>query len=195
MSVTLYGLADYENQTLAVFLAGLDCGDFPVVNAQIVIPTDGSLAAGLLTDHYLSQVSAMDRDWGIYTMYLGTWRLPVVLGFRYQSRGQLVRPVEAEDVGSLAGPGFGKFKRQHQAAVMVSSTKGLSLGTDFSRMHPILMRSPGDRAFSPTELADGILVDAVDDDSSYDSMLAWQVDGPYSTKITALGGFIKTEDR
>lgn len=195
MSVSIYGLAEHEGETMAVFLAGIDCGDFVVVNGEIQIPTDGSVGGGLMTDHYLAQVSAMDRNWGVNTIYTSGYRLPVVVGYRYASRGQLVRPVKPEDVGAMAGPGFGKFKRNHIAAFMVSSTGPLRVGTDFSRLHTLQRATPGERIYTPTELSDGILVESIDDDSTYDSMLCWEVDSPYSAKIMAVGGFIKTEDR
>lgn len=191
------GLADFEGETLGVFLAGLDCGDFPVIGAVITVPTDGSVADGYLTERWLNQVTAMKRDWGLNGAIVGKWKVPCIVGYRYKSRGQLVRPVAPGDTGSELGPGFGKFKRQHNFAAQVKSTGGISFGTSFDdgRMYPLGARNPGEIALSPTELASGIIVDSISDESSYDSMLAWEVEGPYSAMLCAVGGFITTEDK
>lgn len=194
--VYLRGLSDFEGQTLAVFLAGLDCGDFPVVNGNIRVPL-GTSADGLLTERWLTQVTAMGRDWGLNTVVLdGNWNVPCVVGYRYKSRGQLVRPVTPADTGARDGPGFGKKKRNAQYAIQVVSTAGLKIGTRFEagRMYDLNASNPGEVKLSPTELATGILVDTLADDSSYEGMLCWEATGPYSVQIAAIGGFISTED-
>lgn len=197
-TVTLKGLDDQEGETLAVFLAGLDCGDHPVIGGWIVLATDGTLAGGLLTERYLTQVSAMGRDWGLNTVIMdGHWSVPCVVGYRYKSRGQRLRPVTSEDTGALRGPGFGKFKRTHELSALLQNTAGISFGTSFDegRMFPMNARTPGERAYTPTELFSGVYVDTLEDEASYDSQLCWEVEGPYSAQICALGGFITTEDR
>lgn len=193
-NVILRGLSDFEGETLAVFLAGLDCGDFPVINGRIFVPL-GS-AGGLLTARYLTQVSAMGRDWGVNTIVLdgGVWTVPCVVGYRYKSRGQLLRPAASDQTGTPDGPAFGKTRRVHQyAALLESAGPTLSFGTDFDRLYPINASAPGEVALTPTELFSGIIVDTIEDESSFDGMLAWEVTGPYSAKVCALGGFIKVE--
>lgn len=198
MTITLKGLDDQEGETLGVFLAGLDCGDHAVVDGRITLATDGTVADGLLTDRYLTQVSALGRDWGLNTVITdGDWRVPCVVGYRYKSRGQLLRPVSPENTGAMRGPGFGKHKRQHEFSALVKGTAGVSFGTSFDdgRLFPMNARTPGERPYTPTELFSGIYVDTLEDEMNYDSQLCWQCEGPYSAQICALGGFITTEDR
>lgn len=193
-SVYLRGLADYNGETLAVFLAGLDCGDFPVVHSRIAVPF-GS-AGGLLTERWLTQVSAMGRDWGSKAVSLedGRWIVPVVVGYRYASRGQLLRPVSDADTGTRQGPAFGKLKRISNIVALVKATKGIKFGTSFDRMNALNAMTPGERRMTAGELFDGIYLQPLADDSGFDNMVAWEVTGPYSAQINAIGGFIKTEE-
>lgn len=202
--IWLRGLGDFEDETLAAFVAGLDCGDFPVIGGSIAIPfaVDGvGTADGYFTERWLTQVSAMKRDWGVRSVTLesGRWVVPVVVGYRYASRGQLLRPVSQADTGAALGPGFAKMKRIHNFGVLVNSTRGMKVGTSFDplRMHDLgnADGKTAERKPSPTELSSGIIADTVEDESGYDSQICWEVTGPYSAMVCAIGGFIKTEDK
>ncbi len=208
MSAVIQGLADFEGETLAVFLAGLDCGNFPVIDAQITVPTDGSLSTinpdgtksvGLMTDHYLAQVSALGRNWGVNTAILsGGLSVPCVVGYRYKSQGQTLRPVSSADTGAAAGPGFGKYKRVHEYAVLLTNAQGIRFGDDLThpeRMHPFIARTPGEIKLSPGELFTGVWTETLDSDVWYDGNICWEVDGPYSATVNNIGGFVVTEDR
>lgn len=196
-NIILRGYADLEGETLGVFLAGLDCGDFPVIGSRITIPLDGTIAGGLLTTRYLDQVSALGRDWGMNTVILdgGLWNVPCVVGYRYVSRGQILRPVSGEDTGAAKGPGFGKFRSIHQYAVQLVATRGLRVGTNFNRLKTTTLASARGVAYTPTELFTGIITEPLEDESGYDGMICWEVRGPFSAMITAIGGFIETVDR
>lgn len=193
--VYLRGLSNCNGETLAVFLAGLDCGDFPVANGSITVPF-GS-ADGLLTERYLTQVSALGRDWGLNEVILdgGTWRVPCVVGYRYTSRGQRLRPVVPQDTGAANGPAFGKLRRNHGIGVLVDSTSGISFGPDFDNLKPALFKAKGGTPYTPTELFSGMHYVIVDEPHSLDGMNAWEVTGPYSAKVAAIGGFLQTSDR
>lgn len=202
--IWLRGLGDFENETLAAFVAGIDCGDFPVVGGRISIPfaVDGvGTGEGYFTERLLTQVSALKRDWGVRSVTLegGRWVVPAVVGYRYASRGQLLRPVAQADTGAALGPAFAKMKRTHQFGILVSNTAGLKVGTSFdpARMHPLMLTDgkSAERALTPTELQSGIISDTIEDESSFDSQICWEVTGPFSAMVCAIGGFIVTEDK
>jgi hypothetical protein len=192
-NVILRGFGDYEGETMAVFLAGLDCGDFPVIAGRITVPF-GS-AGGLLTERYLTQVSALKRDWGTNTVILDEWVVPCVVGYRYKSRGQRLRPASGAESGAANGPAFGKKRRNHMLAALLNSTAGISFGQDFERLKPANFRTPGGKAYTPTDLFTGIHVDNITAEADYDGMLAWEVEGPYSAQVAAIGGFLQTQDK
>lgn len=199
MGVTIIGLADREGETLAVFLAGLDCGDFPVIGGAISVPF-GSDVNGYLTEHYLTQVSAIaagGRTWGINQVLIdgGAYNVPCVVGYRFKSKGQLLEPISTSDTGAQLGPGFGKKKRNHIMGMKVVSAGEMQWGGDFAHLTDVPFRTDGGDDASPTELFTGVVVDAIKDDVDYTGQLCWEMDGPYSVKITAIGGFIETLDR
>lgn len=195
--VWLRGLGDFDGETLAAFVAGIDCGDFPVIGGRIAVPFGSG--NGYFTERWLTQVSAMKRDWGVrsVTLEAGRWVVPVVVGYRYASRGQLLRPVSQADTGAALGPGFAKMKRTHAYGILVNSTKGLKIGTSFDRLHDLgnADGKTAERVLSPTELSSGIIADTLEDENGYDSQICWEVTGPYSAMVCAIGGFIKTEDK
>ncbi|MGD9878920.1 MAG: hypothetical protein AB7F22_07825 [Reyranella sp.] len=199
-AVYLHGLGDFDGETLAVFLAGLDCGDFPVRNGQITVPFGSGPpdenGDGLLTERWLTQVSAMGRNWGLNTVILnnGEWNVPCVIGYRYVSRGQLLRPQAPETTGARTGPAFGKPRHVSQVAMQLVSTRGLKVGTSFDRLSPVQFMRDNEVAYTPTEMFTGILRDVVEDEKEFDGQLAWEVEGPYSAQVSAIGGFITTED-
>lgn len=198
--ITILGLADFEGETVTAFVAGIDCGIRIVQFAQLEIPF-GSDPGGLLTYRLLTQVTALIRDSG-YTIAPdlvlpiggGHFEVPVVIGYSYKSRGQRLRPHEPGEAGTQAGTALGKQRRINKAAFLVSNTQGLMVGTDFDHLHPAEFRTPGKgTALTDTELFSGIAVQPVSDDSTYDGMLCWEVEGPYPATIAAVGDFIDTE--
>lgn len=204
--VILRGLADLEGLTVGVFLAGIDCGDFTVTNGKIVILLDGSVpssgdAKGFMTERLLTQVSALaieeGRDWGMNSVTLdgGTWIVPCVIGFRYASRGQRLRPVAPGETGARNGPAFGKLRRNHKYAVLLEGAGyTFSVGPSFDKLKVAQFRHPDQVAFTPTELYSGIHKDTIEEGHNLDGMIAWEVTGPFSAKVAAIGGFLDTSD-
>ena len=120
-----------------------------------------------------------------------------IVGYKYTSDGQLLRPMSPVDSGARNGPAFAKTRRAHQFAVLLQSSQSVSFGTDFSssRLHPAQFRSPGDTAYKSNELYSGVYWDTVDDDYSFDSMLCWRSTSAYPLNVLAIGGFLHTQDR
>jgi hypothetical protein len=57
----------------------------------------------------------------------------IVVGFTYNSDGQMVRPIAMADTGARNGPGLGKTRRTQRYAALVSNTLGISFGTEIHR--------------------------------------------------------------
>lgn len=126
----------------------------------------------------------------------GTYNVPAVAGFPFVSQWQILRPNTQAESGALTGPAFGKTRRSHQYAVMLHNARGISIGTDFITMRPLVLKTSGRRTDLPiTSLFSGTIQDTLEDDYSFDSMIALQVSRPYPCTVLVVGGFLATQDR
>lgn len=193
-NIRLHGLWPLNGQTVTVWAAGLDCGDFKVMNGYVDVPL-GS-AGGLFTKRWLTQLHDVAEDFDALSVTLDgdAETFPAVVGFSYRSRGQVLRPVAQDATGSAQGPAFAKIRRQGHVGVQMYKSQGVSLGTNFDRLRPAIFRTPGDRAYAPTELWSGIFWGNVDDGYTFESQLCWEVTRPYPLTITAVGGEYVTQN-
>ena len=199
--IQLNGLWHLNGQTVQATFAGLDSGqqigsvgqpiivDYQVVNGSIQIPYgdgySGGPANGLLTANTVSSALAANQ---------------VVVGMTYTSDGQIVRPNAPAEAGSRNGPAFGKLRRNQQFAIQCVQAAGLSIGTRFDRLDPVLFGTDpvNDPAGPPLPLGQvfsGIFWAPLTDDNSFDGMLCWRVSRPVPATIAAIGGFIHTQDK
>ena len=121
--------------------------------------------------------------------------VPEGIGVSYASQGQLLRPDFGIDAGARAGPAFGKVRRNHEYAISVDRAFNMTIGTDFTAMYAIKMLTAGGTPYAAPALFTGIIADTLKDDFSYGSQIAWQVTRQYPCTVTAVGGFIVTQDR
>jgi hypothetical protein len=122
--------------------------------------------------------------------------LPAVVGFTYNSDGQLVRPVTQADTGAQAGPGWAKIGRQSRAAAqMYGMVNGsISFGNDFTAMYVAKLRYPDDTPYTVQQQWTGIWRDNVNSSLDFDGMLAWRISRPLPGFIMAAGGFTSKAD-
>ncbi len=180
----LNGLWHLNGQTVTVFAGGLDVGDYSVVSGSLTVPYGAAM--GIFTRTFAAAAN-------------------YVVGFTYNSDGQLVRPMEAAIAGSRTGPALGKVRRVKQVSIFMnnqsmSNTPGqstLQVGTSFTTMLPALINFGTTRKPDPGTLAtfDGVWMDTVRDEAAYDSMICWRISRPVPGNIPAIEGFINTEDR
>jgi hypothetical protein len=176
--MTINGLWLLNGRTVSVFAGGLDCGDFAVSNGAVFVPFGDGISGGTAGGQFTATTPG-----------------PVIAGSTYTSRGQGVRPATAVESGARDGPGFGKFRRTHMASLLVENTAGLSIGTDFAHLRPVLFKDAIGAAQGPGQAFSGMYWDTLDDDYSLDSMLCWQVTRPLPCNMMAIGGHIHTQDR
>jgi hypothetical protein len=192
--LTINGLWHLNGKTVQVFAAGLDCGqgeyltpisDFVVSNGSITVPYGDSISAGpgggLFTAVFAAAAVAAGQ---------------VVIGFTYDSDGQIVRPALPAESGARSGPAFGKTRRTQRYGIQVIKTAGLSIGTTFAKLDPIPFKSENGSGprLAPGQTFTGIYRDSLTDDYSLESMLAWRVSRPLPAMIAAIGGFVHTQD-
>ena len=197
-SLTINGLWHLNGKTVQVFVGGLDLGmqnnwpfgpdatlvDFTVSNGSLTIAYGDGFAAGpgngLFTQAFCNSFAA------------GT--LPIVVGFTYTSQGQLLRPASPAESGARAGPAVGKFRRHHRYAIQCVQTNGIFVGTDFSKLDPIAFRDDAADSYPLPNLFTGVLQDNIEDDTSLDSKLCWQITRPVPALVAAIAGFVETTD-
>jgi hypothetical protein len=106
-----------------------------------------------------------------------------------------VRPIAPADTGARNGPALGKTRRNHQYSVLVCNTANIKFGSDFSALYPALFRQADGNPIAPLTTYSGVHHDTLQDDYSYDGMVAWRVSRPWPANISALSGNIQTQDR
>lgn len=180
--VTLYGLWALNNKMVTVLLAGLDCGELPVVDGATFVPYNDKL-----TRLYIEQVAALEQDFGTLAMSIdGLATVPCLVGFTYDSIGQRLRPME--DMDNTAA--LGVLRRNDHFAMLVVASGGLSIGTD-DELFPLNLDRPDGTPISDTELKSGVITGTLEDDSSTDGMIRWEVTRPKPALVLALGGFLE----
>jgi len=123
------------------------------------------------------------------------YSIPAVIGYSYESKGQVLRPIGQADTGARNGPGFAKERRQHQFGVLLQNSQSVSFGTEFNKARPALFKTKGGTPYKKSQLFSGVHWNIIDDNYSFDSMLCWTIDRPYPLNLLAIGGFIQTQDR
>jgi hypothetical protein len=192
-SLTINGLWHLNGKTVQIFAGGLDLGDrgrgpasftdFVVANGSVTVPYGDSISAGPGRGLFTSDFAAA---------------LPlsqIVVGFTYNSDGQLVRPVAVADTGARQGPALGELRRIHRFSMLLSNTIGLSFGTSFTNMLPVALEGPDGTSYTPLQPYSGVAQDSSQDDYSYDGMMCWRVSRPFPANVVAIAGNLATQDQ
>lgn len=205
-NLVFYGLYDVVGVTLAAVICGLDCGDYVVAAGGTVTVPLQSDPDDLLTLAYMTAVSAAGPPaggWGPLSTPVRVisggvavdLTIPCLFGYAYTSKGQLLRPLSEQDTKSRTGPALGKMRRVHKVAALVDASVGVSFGTDFTNLFAADYRDAAGTPLTKETMYSGVYWSpSIEDASSFDGMICWQVSRPYPTTIVSLGGFFHTQD-
>lgn len=192
--LTLNGLWHQNGENVAVFAAGLDCGNYVVSNGSVFVPYGDGISAG--------------TGGGLFTAAFAAAALPanqIIVGFTYNCDGQLVRPQAPQDAGTRTGPALGKRRRFHQVAALFSNLamsnvrnqSAMLIGRDFNHLAPVIISSdtvPNLTNLAPGQMFSGVWKDTVQDESGYDGMVCWRIPRPLSGTIVALEPILEGQD-
>lgn len=200
--VNFYCLEPFNGKTVSVFAAGIDCGDYVVVNGQVQVPIgtvdpETGWVFNEQSFQTLQPLTATFEDISVPVLYAGkVYNIPCVIGFNYESQGQLCRPQMPVDTGARNGPGFGKKRRAARYAIQLVNSIGVYAGTDLAKTKqvPLTKVDAGGKKLNYLQTFSGILRETLADDFSYDSKIAWKIKRPYPATVVAYGAFISTED-
>ena len=188
--ITLNGLWHLNGKTVQVFAGGLDCGDLGEGTITDFVVTNGSVSIAY------GDAVGVGAGRGLFTSDFVATNPPFVVGFTYNSDGQVVRLIAQADTGARNGPALGAPSRTHRAALKFVNSKGVSIGGNFDRLYPCLFRasinSPRDLPVLSTYT--GIFFDQVKDDFTYDDSLCWRISRPFPATVTAVAVNLRTED-
>jgi hypothetical protein len=120
---------------------------------------------------------------------------PFVVGYTFTSQGQLLRAIEPQQAGAANGPALGKTRRAQMYGALLCNAQGVQIGTNFTTMHAIPLKSPGGNPYTLLQLFSGVVWDTLEDQYSFDSQPAWQVTRPYPCTLLSLEAFLQTQDR
>lgn len=122
------------------------------------------------------------------------YNAPAIIGFNYQSKGQILRAVLPPE-GFQTGPGQGKLRRAHYAAPLMANSQYVQMGVDFGTMRQMKFKSAGGTQALPlTSLYSGVYWEAVEGGHSYDSMWCWQSSRPYPCTVVSVEIFSEGQD-
>jgi hypothetical protein len=198
--VTFDGLYYIAGKTVSVFVAGLDCGDFTVAaDGTVTVPIESD-RDGLFNSTTLAAVAGEREDWGQQAtdVELGgiVYRVPVVIGRSYTTRGATLRPDTPEDAKTKQGPASAELRRAHQFGVLLDQALSISFGTDFdATLEAASFAYPDNQTVLPGNVSfSGVYRGTLTDDYGYDSMLHWEITRPVPCTITQISGFLETSE-
>jgi hypothetical protein len=192
--LTLNGLWHLNGETVAVFAGGLDCGNYSVASGSIFVPFGDGLSAGTAGGLFTAAFAA------------GLPLSQIIVGFTYNSDGQLVRPQAPADAGTRTGPALGKRRRFHKVAMLLSNLamgngrnqSALSIGRDFAHLTPVIISTntaPSQTAaLLPGQTFSGVWNDTVQSESNYDGQVCWRIARPLSGTIVAIEPILEGQD-
>lgn len=200
--INFYGLNNFNGKKVSVYAAAIDCGEYVVDDGKVSVPLGiADPTTGWVFNEQsfkaLQPISNVFSDISVPILYASTtYNIPCVIGFNYESRGQLCRPQLQQDTGAKNGPGFGKKRRTSKYALQLVNTLGIKVGTNFNKMRPAPLTKidAGGKTLNYLNSFTGIIRETLDDDFSYDSMLTFKIDRPTPGTVTVFGGFIETSD-
>ncbi len=143
----------------------------------------------------VQQFAANFQDHSVTIIGSGvTYTIPCVIGYNYQSQGQLCRPQMAADVGARTGPGFAKKRKTNKYGINLVNSLAVRVGLSFDKTNPVPMISPLGKSLPYLSTFSGIARETLDDDFTYNSMLCWQTTRPYPATVVAYGGFVEIQE-
>ncbi len=204
----LNGLWPLNGLTVTAWIGGLDCGDYAVSGGMIQVPYGDGVPGGMGS---FPDPGTNRYDQGLFTsgfvrtgitangvtMWTGT--MPILVGFSFTSRGQLLRPIQPTETGARNGPAFGKLARDHYLMALfegaVGGEGGVQMGYVFGDLEPaIFKQADGATTLTVDVQFSGVFRDQFTCDYTFDTRPAWEVSRPQICNVQAFGAAGETAD-
>ncbi len=177
-SFQMFGLWHLNGETVSVFAGGLDLGEHLVTDGACSVAYG---ANALFTTDFVSSFGG---------------NMPVVVGYSYTSKGQIVRPATPAESGARSGPAAGKKRRVQYATALMYDSQDVSFGTKLTeaRLNKATLTTEGETKLAANVLFSGVFRSTLTDDYSFDGMICWQGTRMFPINIANIGGFLQTQD-
>jgi len=174
----------------------LDLGDLGD-EAGVTYPTDFTVSGGAITVPYGDGISAGPGR-GLFTraFAMATPASQIVVGFVFNSDGQIVKPLTPADSGSRSGPAFGLIQRIHRASFGLVGSFAFQIGMSFSKLMSVHLKQTDDRTAWPAGQAyTGLHGETMNGDYTRDSSLCWRSSRVFPLTITQLAANLESMDQ
>ena len=118
-----------------------------------------------------------------------------MVGFTYNSDGQIVRPMQPADTGARNGPGSASCDAHRYAHEAGQHASAFRFGTMFDGMRPANLKDMRGNAPAPFTTFSGVSQEALQDEDSYDRALCWRVSRPWPANVVIAGVNDDTKDQ
>jgi hypothetical protein len=194
LGVTLNGLSHLNGKTVQIFASGLDCGDRGDAATPAAPFTDFIVSNGSTFVPYGDSISAGPGR-GLFTQDFITANPKILVGFTYNSDGQLMHMIAQADTGARNGPAFGVLTRAHRFAVKLVNSFGLSFGVRSDQLIAAIFKTDTSDPIPPLTTFTGLHQDSLLSDEAYDEACYWRVSRPWPATIVAVGNNLATQDQ
>jgi hypothetical protein len=204
-TINLTGLYHLQVKSVAVFLGGLDMGNYLVDVVGTVTVPFGADAGGLCTPEYLISISGTDLTaYGESTAQIDISTsggdtvpvfVPCVIGNPWSTAVTLLRQNGADTLKTQQGPALGVSRKSYMYSLLLNNATGnINVGTTNGTSAPAELLNNG-TAVSASTLFSGVVWGVLNDPYSFDSQLTVQVDRPTPMTLVSAGQFIDAEER
>lgn len=149
----------------------------------------------LFTHHYANLQLGAAMPGAVPTITTVPLVFPTAIGFTFTTQCQILRPLAPQASGAQNGPALGKTRRNHMGSFLFSQTQGVQIGVDFTTVRAAQFKTKGENAYTVSQLFSGVHWATLEAGYDFDNMICWQVLRPYPAIVSAVGGFLHTQDR
>lgn len=197
--------------TVSAWIGGLDCGDYVVdANGCVTVPY-GSDPGGFSTLAYLESLTdtttpVQGSSWPTVTAHpviplqvgSSTYYIPGVVGYKFTSQLQRLRPDDQETARTQQGTGSGSLKRHHWYSLLIAAgvANTIQVGTNpTGTLYPATLLNYDTGAATPTNvLFSGVHRDTIQSDYDLDGQMYVQLTRPAPMVLSSWTGFMETNE-
>jgi hypothetical protein len=211
-NIVFSGLWYFIGDTLTVWLGGLDFLDYVVAaDGTITVPYASDLTQ-IGTQAYLESLNGTNlppasSQWpsvsqlpNIPILISGTvYNIPGVIGFKFNTQLQRLRPDDQETARTQAGAASGQIKRHHWYSLLLAAgvnNNSLSIGTNPNEtLYPVpLVDYDTGESFSATTLVSGVMRDTIESDYDLDGQMYIVLNRPGPFVLSSWTGFMEVAE-
>lgn len=197
--------------TVSAWIGGLDCGDYVVDAGGCITVPYGADVGGISTLAYLESLSdtttpVQGSAWPAVTSHPviplevsgTTYYIPGVIGYKFTTQLQRLRPDDQETARTQQGTGSGSLKRHHWYSLLLAAgvANTIQVGTSPTGiLYPATLNNYDTGAATPiTTLFTGVHRDTIQSDYDLDGQMYVQLTRPAPLVLSSWTGMMETTE-